>query len=185
MSDDHQQVTQLLAAVREGDPASRDQLMSIVYNELRRLASSHMRKERDNHTLQATALVNEAYLRLAGAELQATDRIHFFALTAQTMRRILVDHARTRSREKRGGGFVQTTLDGSVAVSPENGAAVVELDDALQRLAEFDERAAKAIELMYFGGLSYDEVGSVLGVAKTTIFEDIKIAKAWLAKEMD
>ena len=184
MPDESQQITQLLAAIQQGDQASRDRFMPLVYDELRRLAASHMRKERGNHTLQATALVNEAYLRLAGAELNAKDRVHFFALTAQTMRHILVDYARSRSREKRGGGLHQTTLDGSVVVTQGNEAAVVELDNALNRLAEFDERAARAIELMFFGGLTYDEAGSMLGVSKTTIFEDIKLAKAWLAKEM-
>lgn len=184
MSDSTKEVTQLLAAVRNGDQKAHDQLLPQVYDELRRLAASHMRKERANHTLQATALVNEAYLRLAGTENQAQDRVHFFALAAQTMRRILVDHARSKNRDKRGGGLQQTTLDGSVFVSDDNQGAVIELDEALQRLSEFDERGAKAIELMFFGGLTYDEAGEVLGVSKTTLFEDIKIAKAWLAKEM-
>ncbi|PVV08667.1 MAG: hypothetical protein B6D77_11570 [gamma proteobacterium symbiont of Ctena orbiculata] len=184
MADNETEVTQLLAAVREGDQGAHDQLLSQVYDELRRLAASHMRRERANHTLQATALVNEAYLRLAGAEAKAQDRVHFFALAAQTMRRILVDHARAKQRGKRGGGLKQTTLDGSVYVGDDNQDSVIELDDALQRLAEFDERGAKAVELMFFGGLTYDEAGEVLGVSKTTLFEDIKLAKAWLAKEM-
>ncbi|MCU7872503.1 MAG: sigma-70 family RNA polymerase sigma factor [Candidatus Thiodiazotropha sp. (ex Lucinoma borealis)] len=184
MFDSENEVTQLLAAVRNGDQHAHDQLLSKVYDELRRLAASYMRKERYNHTLQATALVNEAYLRLAGKETQVQDRVHFFALAAQTMRRILVDHARSKKRGKRGGGLKQITLDDSVYVSDNNQDAVIELDEALQRLAEFDERGAKAIELMFFGGLTYDETGEVLCVSKTTLFEDIKIAKAWLAKEM-
>ncbi|MET0069854.1 MAG: sigma-70 family RNA polymerase sigma factor [Candidatus Thiodiazotropha sp.] len=184
MSDNENEVTQLLAAVREGDREAQDRLLTQVYDELRRLAASHMRRERDNHTLQATALVNEAYLRLAGAESKARDRVHFFALAAQTMRRILVDHARAKKRGKRGGGLQQTTLDGSVYVGDDNQDAVIELDDALQRLAAFDERGARAVELMFFGGLTYDEAGEVLGISKTTLFEEIKLAKAWLAKEM-
>ncbi|MBT3057424.1 MAG: sigma-70 family RNA polymerase sigma factor [Candidatus Thiodiazotropha sp.] len=184
MSENENEVTQLLAAVREGDQGAQDRLLSRVYDELRRLAASHMRRERSDHTLQATALVNEAYLRLAGAESKARDRVHFFALAAQTMRRILVDHARAKKRGKRGGGLQQTTLDGSVYVGDDNQDAVIELDDALQRLAEFDERGARAVELMFFGGLTYDEAGEVLGISKTTLFEEIKLAKAWLAKEM-
>ncbi|MEW8558336.1 MAG: sigma-70 family RNA polymerase sigma factor [Candidatus Thiodiazotropha sp.] len=184
MSENENEVTQLLAVVREGDQGAQDRLLSRVYDELRRLAASHMRRERSDHTLQATALVNEAYLRLAGAESKARDRVHFFALAAQTMRRILVDHARAKKRGKRGGGLQQTTLDGSVYVGDDNQDAVIELDDALQRLAEFDERGARAVELMFFGGLTYDEAGEVLGISKTTLFEEIKLAKAWLAKEM-
>jgi len=184
MSTSGKEVTQLLAAARNGDHQAHDQLLSEVYDELRRLAASQMRKERGNHTLQATALVNEAYLRLAGAETEARDRVHFFALAAQTMRRILVDHARAKNRDKRGGNLRQTTMDGSVYVSDDNQAAVMELDEALEKLAKSDERGAKAIELMFFGGLTYEEAGEVLGVSKTTLFEDIKIAKAWLAKEM-
>jgi len=184
MTDDAQDVTRLLHAVREGDAQAQQQLLETVYDELRRLAASYMRRERDNHTLQATALVNEAYLRLAGAQTQALDRVHFFALAAQTMRRILVDHARARGRDKRGGGLHQTTLNDSVFVDDDNHAAVLELDDALSKLATFDERGARAVELMFFGGLSYAEAGEVLGVSKTTLFEDIRLAKAWLAKEM-
>ncbi|MBT2970466.1 MAG: hypothetical protein B6D72_09815 [gamma proteobacterium symbiont of Ctena orbiculata] len=184
MSENENEVTQLLAAAREGDQGAHDRLLSQVYDELRRLAASHMRRERDDHTLQATALVNEAYLRLAGAEAKARDRVHFFALAAQTMRRILVDHARAKKRGKRGGGLHQTTLDGSVYVGDDNQNAVIELDDALQRLAEFDERGARAVELMFFGGLTYHEAGEVLGISKTTLFEELKLAKAWLAKEM-
>ena len=177
-------VTQLLAAARSGDPAAREQLLPHVYDELRRLATGYMRRERQGHTLQATALVNEAYLRLAGSDVQAADRVHFFALAAQMMRRVLVDHARSKRRDKRGGNQLQVTLDESVFVSPESEAAVIELDEALDKLAAFDERAAKAVELMFFAGLTYDETAEVLGVSKTTVFEDLKIAKAWLAREM-
>lgn len=177
-------VTQLLAAARSGDAAAHDLLLPQVYDELRRLAAGHMRRERAGHTLQATALVNEAYLRLAGAEVEASDRVHFFALAAQMMRRILVDHARSKRRDKRGGQQLQVTFDESVFISPESESAVIELDEALDKLAAFDERAAKAVELMFFGGLTYDETAEALGTSKTTVFEDLKLAKAWLAREM-
>ncbi len=183
MADPHN-VTQLLAAARSGDPAAHQQLLPQVYDELRRLAARHMRREREGHTLQATALVNEAYLRMAGGDVHAADRVHFFALAAQMMRRILVDHARSKGRGKRGGDQRQLTFDESVFISPESETAVIELDEALEKLAAFDERAAKAVELMFFGGLTYDEAANVLGVSKTTVFEDLKLAKAWLAREM-
>jgi RNA polymerase sigma factor (TIGR02999 family) len=182
--DETHDITHLLQAARAGDAVARERLLPQVYDELRRLAASYMRRERAGHTLQATALVHEAYLRLAAAEAEASDRVHFFALAAQMMRRILVDHARSRARDKRGGGLAQVTLDESVLLSAESEAAVLELDDALQKLAAFDERAAHAVELMFFGGLSYEEAGEVLGVSKTTVFEDLKLAKAWLAREM-
>lgn len=177
-------VTQLLAAVGSGDPRAHDQLLPLVYDELRRLAAGYMRRERAGHTLQATAVVNEAYLRMATAGASPTDRVHFFALAAQMMRRILVDHARGRRRDKRGGDQLQITLDESVFASAESQDAVVELDEALERLAEFDERAARVVELMFFGGLSYEETAQVVGVSRTTVFEDLKLAKAWLAREM-
>lgn len=183
MTDPHD-VTRLLSAARSGDAAAHQALLPQVYDELRRLAAGHMRRERAGHTLQATALVNEAYLRLAGADVQAADRVHFFALAAQMMRRILVDHARSRSRDKRGGVQAQITFDESVFISPQSEAAVLDLDEALDKLAGFDERAAKAVELMFFGGLTYDEAAEALGVSKTTVFEDLKLAKAWLAREM-
>jgi RNA polymerase sigma factor (TIGR02999 family) len=184
MTDPKHEVTQLIAAVREGDEAAHDLLIPKVYEELRRLAASHMRKERSDHTLQATALVNEAYLRMADGAAPVNDRVHFFALAAQMMRRILVDHARGKRREKRGGDLVRVTLSDTVFASPASEDGLIELDEALVRLANFDERAARAVELMFFGGLSYEETGAVLGVSKTTVYEDLKIAKAWLAKEM-
>lgn len=181
---DPKDVTQLLAAVGTGDASAHEQLLPLVYDELRRLAASYMRRERPGHTLQATAVVNEAYLRMAAADTTPTDRVHFFALAAQMMRRILVDHARGRRRDKRGGDQLQITLDESAFVAAESQDAVLELDEALERLAEFDERAARVVELMFFGGLSYEETAEVIGVSRTTVFEDLKIAKAWLAREM-
>ena len=177
-------ITVLLSAAAAGDDAAHAALFPKVYDELRRLAASYMRQERASHTLQATALVNEAYLKLAASDVAPNDRVHFFAIAAQNMRRILVDHARAKRRDKRGGDQLQVTLDESAFVAADSADGVLELDEALEKLAGFDERAAKAVELMFFGGLSYDEAGQVLGVSKTTVFEDLKIAKAWLAKEM-
>ena len=177
-------VTVLLAAVREGDAQAHDELLPQVYDELRRLAASHMRRERSNHTLQATALVNEAYIRLAGPDVAPNDRVHFFALAAQSMRRVLVDHARAKQRDKRGGGLLQVTLNDTAFADQRDETEVLELHEALQRLQVFDERAARALELLFFGGLTYDEVGEALGVSKSTVHADIQIARAWLAKEM-
>ena len=177
-------VTQLLAAAREGDESARGEILTRLYDELRALAASHMRREKAGHTLQATALVNEAYLRLAGADVQANDRAHLIALAAQSMRRVLVDHARSKQREKRGGDLAQVTLNEEIFSSPADDAALLELHDALERLAIFDERSAKAVELMYFGGLTYAQTGEVLGIARTTLFEDLRFAKAWLAREL-
>ncbi|MEM6708856.1 MAG: sigma-70 family RNA polymerase sigma factor [Pseudomonadota bacterium] len=177
-------ITVLLAAVADGDERAHDKLFPQVYDELRRIAASQMRREHSGHTLQATALVNEAYLKMAGSDATPNDRVHFFAMAAQNMRRILVDHARTKRREKRGGDQLQVTLDDSALAAPKSEDGIIELDEALEKFAQFDPRAAKAVELMFFGGLTYEETADVLGTSKTTVFEDLKIAKAWLAKEM-
>lgn len=184
MSGSHD-ITRLLAAARDGDATAHGTLLSQLYDELRRLAQRHMRRERPDHTLQATALVNEAYLRMAAADAAPADRVHFFALAAQMMRRILVDHARGKRRDKRGGDLLQVTLDESAVLTPQSQDAVLELDEALQRLAEFDQRAAQGVELMFFGGLTYQEAAQALGVSRSTVYEDVRVAKAWLAKEMD
>ena len=177
-------LTSILQAASAGDAAAQGQLLPKVYDELHRLAASYMRRERQGHTLQATALVNEAYLRLVGADLNPRDRQHFFAAAAQMMRRVLVDHARGRNREKRGGDQLQVTYGESLFQDPQSQTDVLELDDALAKLAAFDERSAQALELMYFGGLTYEEVAAVLGTSKTTVFDDMKVAKAWLAQQM-
>ena len=183
MSDPHE-ITRLLDAAGRGDEHAGERLFDEVYAELRCIAGRHMRREREGHTLQATALVNEVYVKLAGDASGASDRVHFFALASRAMRRVLVDHARAKGREKRGGGLVEVTLDEAAQVSPESGAALLELDDALERLAAFDSRAARAVELMFFGGLSYEETAETLGVSRTTAYEDVRIAKAWLARAM-
>jgi len=179
------QVTQLLVRWREGDRRALDELMPLVYEELRRLAAHYMRGERPGHTLQTSALVNEAYLRLAAhEEIQWQDRAHFFAVAAQAMRRILVDHARRRGNLKRGGGAPRVALDEALIVSAERMAEVVALDDALARLAEIAPRKSQLVELRFFGGLSIEEAAEVLGVSPGTVMRDWTFVKAWLRREI-
>ena len=173
-------VTQLLASWRAGEDAARDRLIPLLYGELHRLAERSLRGERRNHTLQPTALVNEAYLRLVGVDVPWEDRAHFLAVAARVMRRILVDHARARKRNKRGAGQVHVTLDESVALTPEPSADIVALDAALDRLASHDERKARAVELHYFAGLRHDEVARILEISTATVDRDLRLAKAWL-----
>lgn len=179
------QVTELLVRWREGDRRALDELMPLVYQELRRLAARHMRGERPGHTLQTSALVNEAYLRLAGhEEMQWQNRAHFFAVAAQAMRRVLVDHARRRGNRKRGGGAHRVDIDEVLLVSAERAAEVVALDEALARLAEVAPRKSQLVELRFFGGLSVEETAEVLNVSPGTIMRDWTFAKAWLRKEI-
>ncbi len=179
------QVTQLLVRWREGDRSALDELMPLVYKELRRLAAHYMRGERPGHTLQTLALVNEAYLRLAAhEEIQWQDRAHFFGVAAQAMRRILVDHARRRGNLKHGGSAPRIALDEALIVSAERVAEVVALDDALARLAEVAPRKSQLVELRFFGGLSIEETAEVLGVSPGTVMRDWTFAKAWLRREI-
>ncbi len=180
-----QEITQLLVAWSNGDEQALTSLMPMVYEELRRLASRHLGRERAGHTLQTTALVHEAYLRLIDQkEVQWQNRAHFFAIAAQMMRRILVDYARARRFDKRGGGARQVSLDEALMVSDERAADVVALDEALRSLAEFDERKSKMVELRFFGGLSIEETAEVLGVSPGTVMRDWTLAKAWLQREI-
>lgn len=178
-------ITRLLGAWQAGDEGALDELTPYVYAELQRLAASHMRREQRGHTLQATALVHEAFLKLAGADVDFASRGHFYGVASRIMRRLLVEHARAANRQKRGGGLQRVTLDES-AVAGADGivADVIELDEALNKLAVFDARMASAIELVYFGGLKHEEAADVLGVSRTTLFEDLKLARAWLGREM-
>jgi RNA polymerase sigma-70 factor (ECF subfamily) len=155
------------------------QVVPLVYGELHRLASLHMRREQGGHTLQPTALVHEAYARLAASDLTLQDRKHFFAVASRAMRRILVDHARSRGSLKRGANAARVPLDEGIA-DPGPREEVLELDDALSRLAAVDERKARVVELHYFGGLSYDEIAEVEGVSAATVDRDLRFAKAWL-----
>ena len=177
------EISQLLIAWKNGDGTALERLMPLVYDELHALASRHLRGERPDHTLQTTALIHEAYLRLVGADVAWEGRAHFLAVASKTMRRILVDHARRLGRAKRGGQR-PITLDEGLAAAPERGPDIVALDEALERLSALDERRARAVELHYFGGLTYDETAAVLGVSPATVDRELRLAKAWLYREM-
>jgi RNA polymerase sigma-70 factor (ECF subfamily) len=178
-------VTGLLRAWSEGDQAALEKLMPVVYAELHHLAKRYMGREQVGHTLQTSALVNEAYLRLIDAhDVHWQNRTHFFAVSAQIMRRILVDFARARQNLKRGGGAGRVTLDDALVVTPESGTDLLALDEALGRLAALNQRQARVVELRYFGGLSEKEVAQVLGVAPRTVRNDWSLARAWLYKEL-
>jgi RNA polymerase sigma factor (TIGR02999 family) len=178
------EVTQLLLAWGKGDPAALEALTPVVYDELRRLARRYMGNERVGHTLQATALVNEAYMRLVDIhKVQWQNRAHFFAMSARLMRRILVDSARARKYQKRGGGAQKVTLDERLLVA-EPGRDLVALDDALNALAKVDERKSKVVEMRFFGGLTVEETAEALGVSVDTVMRDWKLAKAWLLREL-
>jgi RNA polymerase sigma factor (TIGR02999 family) len=179
------EVTQLLVDWGNGNKAALDRLTPLVHEELRRLAHRHMRQERPNHTLQTTALVNEAYVRLVDQRnLHWKNRAHFFSIASRLMRRILVDLARAHYGAKRGGGAPRVSLDGVAIASTERAAELVALDEALTRLAEIDERKSKVVELRFFGGMSVEETAEALGVSPITIKRDWSTAKAWLYREI-
>lgn len=181
---DKQELTSLINAWRGGDEAALEQFMPVVYDELRRLARGYMRGEAASHTLQATALVNEAFIRLADVEIDYADRTHFLAMAARTMRRVLVDHARRAKRAKRGGGALRVTLQDDAVQSQPKSPAVLDLDNALDALAEMDEDLAACVELVFFGGLTYDEAATALGKSRTAVYDDMQLAKAWLRRHM-
>ena len=178
------EITRLLADWSGGDRAALDQLVPLVYAELHRLAHRYMSHENSGHTLQTTALVNEAYLRLVDRDIPWQNRAHFFAVAAQTMRRILIDHARTHVAAKRGGGATVVSLDAVAELSAGRAAELVALDDALGALAAQDERRAQVVELRYFGGLSNEEIAEVLRVHPNTVARDWQAARAWLYREL-
>jgi len=179
-------LTGLLFEWRQGDEAALDKLTPLVYDELRRIAHRYVQRERDGHTLQTTALVNEAYLRLAGQQkIEWQSRAHFFAVTAQVMRHILIDHARRRHYAKRGGNAQHVPLDEAAAMSAQRAAELVALDEALEELAKLDPRKSRVVELRYFGGLSMEETAEVLEVSLMTVRRDWRVAKAWLYKEVN
>src|SRR5580658_6005132 len=180
------QITQLLATLKDGDRSSAAaKLMPLVYDEFRALAARHLRHERPNHTLQPTALVHEAYLRLIDqTRVDWQGRTHFFAVGAQAIRRILVDHARQRKRQKRGGGAGRVTLDDAVALAPQRDEEILALDEAMGKLGKLDPRQAEVVEMRFFAGMSVDEVAGVLGVSKRTIEGDWTMARAWLMREL-
>ena len=180
-----EEVTQLLLAWSDGDQAALERLVPLVHAELRRLARRYMGREHTGHTLQPTALVNEAYLRLVEVRnVRFENRAHFFAISAQIMRRILVDFARARHNRKRGGRAQQVSLDEALIVSPERDAGLLALDEALSRLASLNPRQSQVVELRYFGGLSEEEVAEVLKVSPRTVRSDWSLARAWLYREL-
>jgi RNA polymerase sigma factor (TIGR02999 family) len=179
------EVSVLLTAWAKGSEAARDELIPLIYDELRRLAGRHMAQERTDHTLQATALVNEVYVRLTDQRhLHWQNRAHFFALASRLMRRILVDHARAHQSVKRGGDARHVLLEEAMVVSEETAADLVALDDALSRLSAIDSRKCEVVELRYFGGLTLEEVAEVLKISPITVRRDWSTAKAWLYREI-
>lgn len=178
------QVSELLIAWCNGDEAALERLVPLVERELRRLAHGYMRREHPGHTLQTTALVNEAFIRLIDQKSRWQNKAHFFGIAAQIMRRILLNYARDQKRDKRGGGAFQVSLSEADAITAERSVELIALDDALTRLALIDERKSKVVELRYFGGLSVEETAEVLKVSTITVTRDWNMAKAWLAREI-
>ncbi|MGO8985342.1 MAG: sigma-70 family RNA polymerase sigma factor [Terriglobales bacterium] len=180
------EITQLLHAWRGGDQLALERLTPVVYQELHRMARVYMSREREGHTLQTTALIHEVYLRLVKVkDVQWQDRAHFFAISAQLMRRILVDFARSHTYQKRGGGAQQVPLNEAFVMSPEPSVDVVALDEALARLGETDARKSKVVELRFFGGMTVEETAEVLGISPETVMRDWGVARAWLLRELD
>jgi RNA polymerase sigma-70 factor (ECF subfamily) len=178
------QITQLLQAMRNGDDSAAGHLLPLVYGELHRLAKSYMRRERQEHTLQATALINEAYLRLICDGADWKNREHFIGVAAQVMRRVLVDYARAHHAERRSGGLQRVEIHDELAVSPERLGEVMALDEALVRLEEKNARQAKVVELRYFGGLSVEQIAAILGIAPRSVKRDWSLARIWLFKNL-
>jgi len=178
-------VTQLLRAWSAGNPDAQEQLLPLVYDELRRRAAGQLRRDRKGHTLQPTALVHEAYVRLLGQQrVDWQSRTHFFALASQMMRRVLVDHARARAAAKRPGQAVRVTLDGELASVDPRGCDLLMLDQALSELARLDQRQGNIVELCYFGGLTEDEVAGAMSISRSTVARELRSAKAWLYRRM-
>ncbi|HEU4872269.1 MAG TPA: sigma-70 family RNA polymerase sigma factor [Pyrinomonadaceae bacterium] len=179
------QITELLAEWREGNQSALDELYPLVYDELHRLARRYMSRERKDHTLQTTALINEAYVRMVDQKnVNWANRSHFFAISAQIMRRILIDHARRHRYAKRGGGAQQVSLEEVAAIVPDQGRELVRLDEALKTLAERDPRRSQVVELRYFGGLNNEEIAGVLHVSENTVTRDWNMARAWLYQQL-
>ena len=184
MAIDEGQITVLLRAIRAGDTEAEESLLPLVYRELHRLARSYMRRERPDHTLQPTALINEAYLRLAGGEIDWKNREHFIGVAAQVMRRVLVDHARSHNAEIRGGGLKRVELDEGFALSSQNAEMLLPLNEALDRLAKINARQARVVELHYFGGLSMLQIAALLHISERSVKRDWSLARIWLFEEL-
>jgi RNA polymerase sigma factor (TIGR02999 family) len=180
------EITQLLRQWSQGDPAAMNQLMPLVLRDLRKLAGGYLKGERPNHTLQPTALINEAYLRLVAQELpEWQSRNHFFGVAAQLMRQILVDHARSRTAAKRGQHAPRLSLEDAAEFSHDQARELVDLDDALRSLARLDARKSLVVELRYFGGLTVEEIATTIGVSTATVTREMRVAQAWLLREME
>jgi RNA polymerase sigma factor (TIGR02999 family) len=177
-------ITVLLNQITGGNPEAERQFLPVLYQELHRLASSHLKNEREGHTLQPTALVNEAYLRLVGQREQWSSRTQFFALASQMMRRVLVDYARQRNRAKRGSGVPVEQFDEGCFLTAEKSSEILELDEALEKLAKLEPRQVRVVELRYFGGLTVDEVAALLQVSPKTVKRDWTVARAWLHRTL-
>jgi RNA polymerase sigma-70 factor, ECF subfamily len=177
-------ILELLHQWRRGDAAAYDRLFPLVYGELRRLARAQLRRDQAGHSLQPTLLVHEVYLRMVNAEIDWRDRTHFLSVAARVMRRILVEHARARRARKRGGDDVRVTLSSDVAAADSSPIDVLALDSAMERLRGLDARQAEVVELCYFGGLTYPEIGEVLGISEATVDRDLRHARAWLRREL-
>jgi RNA polymerase sigma factor (TIGR02999 family) len=177
-------VTRLLKDWRAGDNRALEQLVPVVYESLHKMAGRCLRSERPGNSLSSTALVHEAYLRLVDSEVDWNDRVHFYAVSARIMRRILIDHAKQQGRAKRGGGGERVALDEAVIVGAAAPDALLELDTALCRLSDRDNRKSEIIELLFFGGLTYDEVGVAMGISRATVDRELRLAKAWLHREL-
>jgi RNA polymerase sigma factor (TIGR02999 family) len=184
MDDDSGQVTQLLKAMHAGDTQAAESLLPLVYAELHRLAKGYMRRERPDHTLQATALINEAYLRLVGEDIDWNSRAHFIGLAANVMRRVLVDYARAHNAEQRGGGLQRVEMQDELAISAEQLDEVEHLDEALKKLEKENPRQARVVELRYFGGLSVEQIGALLQIAPRSVKRDWALARIWLFREL-
>ena len=182
--EDSAEIVHLLGAWRGGDRGAYDRLFSLVYAELHRLARGKLRREMPGHSLQPTLLVHEVYMRLAGAGVALQDRTHFLSLAARVMRRILVEMARQRRAQKRGGGEVRVTLTGEPTAPAQDPIDVLTLNNALERLQALDQRQADVVELSYFGGLTHPEIGSLLGISPATVDRDLRHARAWLKREL-
>ena len=180
MTSEQGAVTVLLKAMVAGDATAEQRLLPLVYHELHRLARSYMRRERPDHTLQATALINEAYLRLAGGEVDWKNREHFIGVAAQVMRRVLVDYARAHNADMRGGGLKRVELEEGLALSSARSDELLMIDEALERLARINGRQARVVELHYFGGLSMEQIAALLGISERSVKRDWSLARIWL-----
>jgi len=181
---EREQVTRLLHQWRDGDKQALNELMPLVHRQLHSLAARCLSAERSNHTMRATALVNEAYLRLVTSDASFQDRVHFFAVSARILRHILVDYARTQQRQKRGAGIQVLSLDDALQVGETAASELVDLDEALTSLAEKDQRKSEVVELIYFGGLTYDEAAAALNISAVTVHRELRMAKAYLKRAL-